>query len=415
MSSNLASFRFDSAILQDPHPSYARLRAELPVHQSVMPSGLKVWVLTRYQDVRSALSDPRLSTDVERARELMQKYTNLEPSAQMLSKHMLNADPPDHTRLRKLVATAFTARRVDALKPRVEQLTHELLDDLPIDTDVDLVSQFGMPLPLAVICELFGVPQPDQADFSRLAMELITDSASMAMTSRSMDQKEAAAAISSYLSQLVERRRREPGSDLLSGLVQARGDDGQDVLNHSEIVSAAFLTLSAGHETVVNLIGNGMLALLSHPDQLESLRADPSLLPSAIEELLRFDGPANSAWIRHTTEPVTFGDVTVPAGQFVLAIITSANRDNTRFPDADRLDITRGSRGHLTFGHGIHHCLGAALARCEAESAFRILLERFPNIRLAADPHMPRWRFSTLIRGLESLPVRLGEPSRAKH
>jgi cytochrome P450 len=409
-------FEFEPTTMQDPHAGYARLRAELPVHQTVMPPGLNVWLVTRYDDVRAALADPRLSKDVEQARELLQRQATLRASgaahAQTLSKHMLNADPPDHTRLRRLMTKAFTPARVARLRPRVEELANQLLDKLSLADEAELISQFGFPLPLAVICELFGVPEADRADLHRWSTAMVTDSASVALTSdsRSTDAQQAAAAISGYLVRLIESKRRQPGDDLLTALVQARGEHGEDMLDANELVSMAFLTLVAGHETVVNLIGNGMLALLRHPEQLAALRADPALLPNAIEEFLRFDGPANSAMLRHTTEPVTFGDVTIPAGEFVLALVTSANRDGDRFADPDRFDISRPAGGHLTFGHGIHYCIGAPLARLEGEVAFRLLLDRFPHIRLGVPADRLRWRFSTLVRGLESLPVRLDEP-----
>ena len=311
---------------------------------------------------------------------------------------MLNTDPPDHTRLRALVNTAFTTRRVEQLRGRVEQAAGELLDAMAVHDEVDLLPAYAFPLPTAVICWLLGVPDHDKERFRDVAIT---------MTSAAQHEQMAAAAMgmADYLSRLVESKRENPADDLLSALVHPAGE--ADRLTGPELRSMAFLLLVAGHETTVNLIGNGVAMLLRNPGQLAALRADPSLMPGAVEEFLRHEGPLNIATYRYTTQPLELGGVRIPAGEFVMVSLASANRDGTRFADADRVDITRNPVGHLAFGHGIHYCIGAPLARMEGEIAIGRLLERFPDLALARDPGQLRWRPSTLMRGLEELPIRL--------
>jgi cytochrome P450 len=319
---------------------------------------------------------------------------------QDLISHMLNSDPPDHTRLRRLVATAFTMRRVELMRPRIEEITEDLLADLAGKDELDLIDDFAFLLPVTVICELLGVPHADRDEFRAWSTLLVSaDETDAVMV--------AAQSMAAYLHQLIAAKRADPADDMLSALAQARDESGADQLTEPELVSMAFLLLVAGHETTVNLIANGMLALLRHPDQLAALRADPALLPGAVEEFLRYDSPVNHTTLRYTVEPVEIGDVTIPADEFVLVSLSSANRDGDRFPDADTLDVTRPAGGHLAFGHGIHFCLGAPLARLEGQIAIGRLIDRFPDLTLAAPPDELRWRNSTLLRGLESLPVRL--------
>ncbi|HET6501618.1 MAG TPA: cytochrome P450 [Amycolatopsis sp.] len=388
--------------VQDPHELYRRLRAEGPVHPVIMPRGLKVWLVTRYAEARAMLADPRLSKDSARARELFQTHAtetgNRAVFASALVGHMLNADPPDHTRLRKLVNKAFTARTISRLRPRIEQITEELLDGVAAAGAVDLIDAFAFPLPMTVICELLGVPTADRDQFRAWIHTIVSASAADRLQADS-------AAMAEYLIQLIGEKRRSPTEDLLTDLVHV-SEEG-DRLSEAELVPMAFLLLLAGHETTVNLIGNSVLALLRDPGQLATLRADTALLPSAIEEFLRFEGPVNIATIRFTTETVRVGETEVPAGEFVLVSLLAANRDGERFPDPDRLDVTRPPGGHLAFGHGIHYCVGAPLARLEAEIALGGLLRRFGNLAFDGEPVMVTWRESTLVRGVESLPVRV--------
>lgn len=400
MSGTTTPVRLDGEAIQDPYSFCQQLRVEAPVREALMPRGLKVWLVTRYADVRDALANPSLHKDMRAARELIARHSPADAPDGVfgtdLVAHMLNSDPPDHTRLRKLVAKAFTMRRVELMRPRVEEITSSLLDALATKDEVDLIDGFAFELPVTVICELLGVPHADRDDF-RVWSTLLVSADEAAKV------HEASMAMAAYLKQLIDTKRATPADDMLSALVQGDGDQ----LTEVELVSMAFLLLVAGHETTVNLIANGVLALLQNPDQLAALRENPDLLPGAVEEFLRYDGPIGHATLRYTTEPLELNGVVIPAGEFVLVSLSSANRDPDRFPEADTLDVTRTGGGHLAFGHGIHFCLGAPLARLEGQIAIGRLLERFPDLALATDPAELRWRNSTLLRGLESLPVRL--------
>ncbi|MFB7598149.1 cytochrome P450 [Streptomyces sp. NPDC056160] len=383
---------------RDPHPVYARLRAKGPVHRIRMPEGgAEAWLVVGYEAGRAALADPGLSKDWAKASPAL-------PLGTVSSgPHMLRYDPPDHTRLRRLVAREFTARRVEELAPRVQRTTDTLLDrmlDAP-DGRADLVEALPFPLPISVICELLGVPDLDRASFRTWSNEAI-GAADVAQRGAAAD------AMARYMRELVADKRQRPGEDLLSALIHGEDDDG-DRLSHEELVGMAWLLLVAGHETTVNLISNGVLALLTHPGQLAALRADLTLIDAAVEEMLRYDGPLETPTYRFTTEPVTIGDTVVPGGgELVLVAIADANRDPGRFCDPDRFDITRDARGHVAFGHGIHHCLGAPLARLEARIAVRTLLERCPDLALDIHPAAITWRPGLMIRGPRSLPVRFG-------
>ncbi|SFL55332.1 cytochrome P450 family protein [Geodermatophilus ruber] len=394
----------DEAFFADPHAVYATLRTTSPVTRALTPVGLSVWLVTRYDDARAALADPRLSKDGDRLAAVLDRHTvtsqrRVSLAAELL-RHMLNSDPPDHTRLRKLVGRAFTVRAIAGLRPRIEQIATELADRMAAGpAEVDLLDTFAFPLPMTVICELLGVPDVDRTAFRGWTRSLL------ATDDDTLERTAAMAAMAQYLVDLVADKRARPGEDMLSAIVAA--SEHADRLSPDETVAMAFLLLVAGHETTVNLIGNGMLALLRRPDRLAGLRADPDLTPRAVEEFLRFDGPVDLATFRHTTEPVEIGGVTVPAGEIVLVALSSANRDPARFPDPDELDLQREAAGHLGFGFGLHHCLGAPLARLEGDVAFRTLLARFPAMALAVDPAALTWRSSILIRGLTRLPVRL--------
>ncbi|MFI0419950.1 cytochrome P450 [Spongiactinospora sp. 9N601] len=383
--------------MRDPHALYQALRTQGPVRPAMFHSRLKGWLVTGHAEAKRLLGDPRLSKDSARALELFPPGA-AGAYASALSAHMLNSDPPDHTRLRRLVNKVFTAGAVARLRPRIEQIAADLLDAMPPRGTADLIEVYAFPLPITVICEVLGVPDGDRGRFREWSKPFVgaTDPGQL---SRAQEE------LTAYFSTLVAAKRATHGDDLLSDLT--RVSEAGDRLSHAELVSMAFLLLVAGHETTVNLIGNSVLALLSDPGQMAALRADPSLLPGAVEEFLRYDGPINIATVRFTTAPVPVGDVEIPAGEFVMISLLAANRDADRFPDPDLLDLTRPAAGHLAFGHGIHHCLGAPLARLEAEIALGRLLDRFPAMTLNADPATLQWRDSTLIHGLHSLPVRL--------
>jgi cytochrome P450 len=387
---------------QDPLGHYAWMRAEAPVSLAVLPDAWPAWFVTGYADVRAALADPRLVKD---GRKMAQRGRTPAPVSDFINTNMLNMDPPDHTRLRRLVLKAFTPRRIAALRPRVVEITSSLLDamadgDGDGDGTVDLLKAFAFPLPVTVICELLGIPAADQEQFRAWAHTVVATDAT------DEDLQEARVAMYGYYTSLLAAKRRSPSDDLLSALVTARDDD--ESLSEPELIALVYLLLTAGHETTVNLIANGTLALLTHPGELARLRADASLLPSAVEELLRYAGPLNHATERFTLEPTKIGGLTIPANKVIICATSAANHDPARFPDPGRLDLSRDATGHLAFGHGIHYCLGAPLARLEAEVAFGALLSRFPALSLAVPVAELRWRPSSFIHGLESLPVRLG-------
>jgi cytochrome P450 len=396
--------QFGPDYFQDPLSFFSRVREEGPVVPAQLPDGGQYWLITRYADVRAALADPRLHKDY--VRKLAGPNWQPDPMTVFLNVHMLAADPPDHTRLRKLVTKAFTARRIAGLRMRIEAIAASLLDAMADRAragadEVDLIEAFAFPLPVTVICELLGVPARDQDQFGAWSHAILSSVGSQA------DGVAAGTAMYHYFTELVAAKRAAPADDLISALVDAR--DSDDSLDERELLAMLFLLLVAGHETTANLIASGTLALLANPDQLARLRSEPALLPGAIEELLRYSNPLNHATERFTLEPVQIGGVTIPARQWVLCVTSSANRDPGRFADPDRLDVRRDAGGHVAFGHGIHYCLGAPLARLEGEIAFGALLSRFPALSLAVDPAALRWRPSSLIHGLETLPVRLGQ------
>ncbi|MEU0391707.1 cytochrome P450 [Streptomyces sp. NPDC006208] len=377
---------------RNPYPVYAELRARGPVHHIRMPEGHEAWLIVGYEAGRAALADAALSKE----------WRNVSPELGIAPLSagitMLSADAPRHTRLRKLVAREFTMRRVEQLAPRVQEITDQLLDAMLPAGKADLVDALSFPLPIAVICELLGVPFLDQDSFRSWS------NTALASTDR-IERETAAGQLSQYLGRLLAQKREQPGDDLMSALIHASDDDG-DRLSGEELMGMAWVLLVAGHETTVNLISNGVLALLTHPDQLAALRADFSLMDGAIEEMLRYDGPVETPTYRFTTHPYDLGGITIPGGgQLVLVALADADRDPGRFPDPDRFDIRRDTRGHLAFGHGMHYCLGAPLARLEARIAIRSLLERCPDLSLDAHPAAVPWRTGMLIRGPERLPV----------
>jgi len=313
---------------------------------------------------------------------------------------MLDLDDPDHARLRALVSKAFTPRLIERLRGRIEALCEELLDDMKRKSGTDLVAGYALPLPATVIAELLGVPAEDHARFHRWSNRLVSVSSGRDML-RALP---AALAFVRYLHKLVERRRADPQDDLITALIRA--EEAGDKLSEDELLAMAFLLLVAGHETTVNLIASGTLALLEHPEQAEVIRHDPSLVKPAVEELLRYTSPVEMATERYAREDVEIRDTTIPRGGLVLAVLGSANRDERHFEDPDALDLARDPNRHLAFGRGgVHHCLGAPLARMEGQIALNALLRRFPAARLAMAPETLRWRRGLFLRGLERLPL----------
>jgi cytochrome P450 len=405
----------DPGYLEDPYGVIGSLREREPVSRVVI-DGLPVWLVTRYEDAVALLSDPAFATDPRHAgpEALAVPWAG---AGGGLAAHMLRSDPPDHTRLRRLVVKAFTPRRVAGLEPRIRQIAEELLAALPDgDAEVDLMAGYAEPLPIIVITELFGVDPTGLGDFVRWSRTYIDEI-------DPVRRGEAIAQLGTILGDLVRSRTAEladSGVDiedahtLLDGLILAR--DGGDRLDEAELAAMAFLILAAGYETTANLIGNGALLLLRHPEQMARLAADPSLIPAAVEEFLRFDGPVKlSAAIRYARHDTRVADTDIRAGDPVMVHYSAANRDPRRFADAEAFDFERSPTGadgsHLAFSHGLHYCLGAPLARLEGRIAFETLLAAYPEMRLAGPADKVERRVSRLIRGLARLPVVLGEPS----
>jgi cytochrome P450 len=393
MASTTGPDLFAADFKADPYPVYERLRRHSPVRAVQVPAG-RLWLVTRYADARQMLTDPRLVKDPRKA-----GLDAPQPAAEqrLLSEHMLSADPPVHTRLRRLVSKVFTAGRIETLRPRVRDIAESLVEPLTDRGRADLVAEFAFPLPITVICEMLGVPLADRDSFRTWSNTIV---AGMAAGRSTVD---AAQALAAYIVDLVTAKRRDLGDDLLSDLIAVQ--EGGDRLSGRELVSMVFLLLIAGHETTVNLVANGLYLLLTHPDQYARLRADRGLVPAAVEEFLRYESPVETTTPRFTAEPVEIGGVTIPAGEVVLAALSSANRDEDRFTDPARFDIGRGESSHLAFGHGIHFCLGAPLARLEGQVAFETLLTRLPDLSLAVPVEALVWRPGILIRGLVDLPV----------
>jgi cytochrome P450 len=314
---------------------------------------------------------------------------------------MLDTDPPDHTRLRALVSKAFTPRLVEGMRGRIQAIADALLDALEDKGDIDLIDEYAFPLPVTVIAELLGVPVEDRDKFRQWSDAAVSGNATKEYIEKILIPH--MQAFTNYLRAMFEEKRRNPEDDLISALVRA--EEAGDRLSEDELLGMVFLLLIAGHETTVNLIGNGVLALLEHPDQLQKLRNDPSFIKLAVEELLRYDGPVETSTERFAREDVAISKTKIPKGEMVLVVLAAADRDPERFPYPDTLDITRTDNKHLAFGKGIHHCLGASLARMEGQIAVGTLLRRMPNLRLKAPPKSLVWRPGLVLRGLKALPV----------
>ena len=399
---NIASPDFKA----DPFPFYRRLRETAPVHRVKLPDGQMGWVVTRYDDVVRVLTDERFAKDVFRVLSKEQLASGpllarlVTPLLMPLARHMLNRDPPDHTRLRALVQQAFSPRLVEGMRGRLQTLADELFDRVERRGRMDLIAEYALPIPTTVIAEMLGVPVRDRHKFHRWSGAMLAAGATRFGLLRAMP---SALRFMRYIRQLIKIRRADLRDDLISALITAK--EASERLNDDELLSMILLLIVAGHETTVNLIASGMLALLEHPDQLERLRSDPTLIKPAVEELLRFTAPVETGTERFATEEVELAGVKIAQGDLVIAAIASANRDESQFADPDTLDITREPNRHLAFGQGIHFCLGASLARLEGQTAIKTLLARTSDLRLAVDPSALRWRSGLILRGLKALPV----------
>ncbi|MDD9380798.1 cytochrome P450 [Streptomyces sp. ZAF1911] len=381
----------------DPYAFYERMRAAGPVHRIILAPGEvePSWMIVGHEEARRALNHPALSKDWRTAGSF--------PDAQLsaVNSNMLELDPPHHTRLRRLVSREFTARRMEGMRARIQEIADGLLDAMAArpERGGDLIDALAFPLPMTVICELLGVPDLDRARFRSWSNEIVSPTSA---DSNSTANRE----MGTYLVQLIGDKSKEPGEDLLSALIRTSDEDG-DSLSSDEVIGMAFLLLVAGHETTVNLISNGVRALLAHPEQLTALRSDlDGLIDGAVEEMLRYDGPVQHTTYRYAREPLDVGDTTIPAGATVFVSLAGADRDPARFADPAVFDISRAPQGHLAFGHGLHFCIGAPLARMEGRIAIRSLLERFPD--LAEDPEAgpPAWLPGSLMHGVSRLPLR---------
>ena len=380
------------------HWGFEDLAAEGPVQRLTLFTGVPVCLITGYAETRELLAHP----DVVRSPlDGPHRDTMMDDLINRTERHMLGANPPDHTRLRKLVTAAFTRRRIDALEPRIREIATGLLDEMAAAGDrVDLVDAYSYPLPITVICELIGIPAVRREDFRQWSSVFVN-----ATMHTAEEYIEATTLMLDFVHELIVQKQQAPTDDLLSGLIAAR--DGGDRLSEDELTSMIFLLLAAGHETTVSLITNGVHALLRHPDQLELLKAEPDRLPSAVEELLRYDGPLQAAIPYIAQAPIDIAGSRIEAGEVIVFALLPANRDPRKVERPDELDITRPDSAHLAFGHGIHHCLGAPLARLEGRIALGLLFERFPGLRLAEPERDPVRTPGLLMNAIRELPVQL--------
>jgi cytochrome P450 len=390
--------------LDHPYPLFAQVQADGPVHAVTLADGHRAWLVVRHEEAKAALNHPGLSKDMHAALARDGAVVAEGLPGPAFARHMLSVDPPDHTRLRRLATPAFSRPRIAALRPRVQAITGRLLDDLEASGEavVDLVQGFAFPLPFTVISELLGVPEPDRGQLGAWFTTLLAPTSAPEPPAGAVA---ASANIVRYLTGLLAVKRADPGEDLVTDLVRAADQDG--ALSEQEILSTIFQLTVAGHDTTTSLIGNGTAALLTHPEQRDALVADPALMPRAIEEILRWDAPVPHSTFRYTTRDVALGGTVIPAYAQVIISLAAAGRDPARYDHPETLDTARADTSHLAFGHGIHHCLGARLARLEALIALTTLHGRFPAMRLAVPPSALRWDHGDglVLRGLSELPV----------
>ncbi|MDN8588883.1 cytochrome P450 [Paenibacillus sp. 11B] len=384
---------FTREFTQNPYPVYKKLRQNDPIHRVLFPHGDFGWIITRYEDAVEVLKDNRFSKDV------IKRYG---PDQDNIFVHnMLFSDPPDHRRLRGLVQKAFTPRLIEGMRSHIQDIADDLLDNLNSQDKMNLIDEFAFPLPIIVISEILGVPLEDQDKF-RLWSNSIIDATSD--ENSEVFEKHAKEFID-YLNAWFAKVREQPGDDLISQLVVA--EESGEQLTEKELLGVVALLIIAGHETTVNLIGNGILALLEHPEQRELLINRPELIHNAVEEMLRYNGPVEFSTSRWASEDIEFHGHHIAKGELVIVALDSANRDEAKFKDADVFDITREKSAHLAFGKGIHLCLGAPLARLEGEIAINTLIRRFPDMQLQADVNELEWRPGMIVRGVKEIPVQL--------
>jgi len=386
----------------DPYPFYARLRAAAPVYRTLLPDKRPVWLITRYDDVLVVLKDEQRFTKdwtVAMTPAQQKKMPWLPPMFRPLLRTILDTDGPEHHRLRGLIHKAFTPALIEQMRARIERLSGDLLDAAAPRGRMDIIRDYALPIPLTIISEMLGVPPRDRANFSRWTKAMINASAGRS----SLLAFPQVWMMIRYINRLIRERHASPQDDLISALVQA--EESGERLNADELLAMIFVLIVAGHETTVNLIGSGSLALIENPTQMRLLHLQPELIKNAIEELVRYVSPVEQATERYASEDVTMHGVTIPRGEMVFAVIASANRDEKHFTDGDRLDLTRENSKHLSFGLGAHYCVGAPLARLEGQIAIQMLVQRYQALHLQTQPAALRWRPGVTVRGLEALPV----------
>jgi cytochrome P450 len=389
------------------YETFAQMRQDHPIWQQPGRDGKTlIWFVTRYDEADMILRDDKRFTRDFHAILPPEQVAKLigsgsDPIFRLVSNHMLAKDGTDHQRLRALVSKAFTPRMVSQMRPRIQAIADELLDPIAVQGEADLIETYAFPLPVIVIAELLGIPATDRDKFRTWSNAILTPAMTHAAQAEFLTHVQA---FVTYLRQLFEQRRQDPQPDLISALLQA--EEAGDRLSEEEMFSTVILLIIAGYETTVNLIGNATLALLQHPEQMAQLRENPEQMATAVEEFLRYDGPAEMAQTRWATEEVEINGRTIQPGDPINVIIGAANRDPAQFEDPNRLDIERNPTRHLAFGRGSHYCLGAPLARLEGEIALNTLLRRLPNLRLAVDPDELNWRLIPFFHGLDALPIK---------
>ncbi len=394
---------FSPLFKSDPFETFAAMRRDEPVYAHHSPNGKTIWYVTRYEDVVVILKDNvHFCKDAANAADFEQTSRPKRAAVQhAINRNMLFADPPEHTRLRALVTKAFTPSRIERTRPRVQAIADALLDKVMTQGKMDLIEAFALPLPVIVICDMLGIPEPDQAQVSELSQSIISPGAKgLSYRQRRRMMKD----FITYLRELFEQRRKMPLDDLITALVEA--EESGERLSESELSSMVALLLVTGHETTVNLIGNGLLALLQHPEQVTMvMKRGNAGWQTAVSELLRYDGPVETSTTRWVRRDIEMDGQLMQRGDIVRVVLSSANRDLPHCPHANELNLARADNRHLAFGLGIHFCLGAPLARLEGEIAFETLFRRFPTLRLAGSVAELKWRSGVLFRGLESLPL----------
>lgn len=390
---SLSENLFTEAFTQNPFPVYAEMRDKEPIMRMLFPDGQQGWIISRYEDAVDALKDQRFVKDMRNA--------GIDVEALFINDNMLFSDPPDHKRLRGLVQQAFTPQLISGMRDRIQQIADELLDAVEDRESINLIDDYAFPLPIIVISEMLGVPHSDRDKFRRWSNALIEHSGAES----DEEINDLIMEFRNYLEEWIAKVRKQPGDDLICQLVTA--EERGDRLTEVELYNLIMLLIIAGHETTVNLIGNGILSLLQHPEQLRLLQSKPELIHTAIEEMLRYNGPVEFSTSRWVREDLEFRGVPMKQGDVVIVALSSANRDPEQFDDPDLFDITREKSPHLAFGKGIHLCLGAPLARLEGEIAINTLLKRYPDIRLKGDASELEWRPGMIVRGVKEIPLYL--------